>query len=95
VLDHDAAAVHQAVGRLAGRHVDLGQLAADLDAEAQARPLGGEAGLEEDLAVSVAQPSEAGHERRRKRVKAPAGLGFPVGPVTYSAGSLAAGAVAR
>jgi hypothetical protein len=64
MLDQDPRAVHELVGRLLVGHVDLDQLTAHLDAEAQAVPIGRQPRVEARLAVGLAQAAEAGDERQ-------------------------------
>src|SRR6266542_2952600 len=59
VLDQQAGALDQPVCRAALRHLDFDQLAAHLDAHAQAVPVGGQPRAEADAAVEVARAAEA------------------------------------
>src|SRR3954452_732780 len=63
VSDGEAVALEQAIRGRSVPHVDLDQLPAHLDAEAEALPFGRQARGEADVAVAVAQAAEAGDER--------------------------------
>src|SRR5919107_596312 len=63
LVDEEAAALQQPVARALVRDLDLDELAADLHAEAERVPVGGQPWIEAHLAVRVPQPGEAGHER--------------------------------